>query len=146
MKYTQIIDSFKGENRWLSNFWIHDPIKQLSVEHHYQAAKTTNLDDWMLVMSCEKPADTKRLFKSVESGGRALAVRPDWDSIKFTLMEQFVREKFATNHELRQKLIDTRGTLLIEGNTWGDTVWGVCGGVGENNLGKILMKVRDQFL
>jgi hypothetical protein len=33
--------------------------------------------------------------------------------------------------------------ILIEGNTWGDTFWGVCNGVGENNLGKTLMNVRE---
>ena len=32
---------------------------------------------------------------------------------------------------------------LVEGNTWGDKVWGVCDGVGENNLGKTLMRIRD---
>jgi predicted NAD-dependent protein-ADP-ribosyltransferase YbiA (DUF1768 family) len=32
---------------------------------------------------------------------------------------------------------------LIEGNWWGDTYWGVCNGVGENHLGKLLMKIRD---
>jgi len=32
---------------------------------------------------------------------------------------------------------------LIEGNTWGDTYWGVCRGRGSNNLGKLLMKIRE---
>ncbi len=146
MKYTQIIDSFKGEHRWLSNFWIHDRVRDLSVEHHYQAAKTVSFDDWQLVMSSATPADAKKCFKSVEKGGYGLTVRPDWEDVRLALMEQFTREKYATNNELRQKLLDTRGTFLIEGNTWGDTFWGVCDGVGENNLGKILMKVRDSFL
>ena len=35
--------------------------------------------------------------------------------------------------------------LLEEGNTWGDRVWGVCQGQGENRLGKILMKVREEL-
>lgn len=146
MKYTQVIESFKDENRWLSNFWIHDTARQLSVEHHYQAAKTTNLEDWLTIMSAETPGKAKRYMKSVEKGGLGIVVRDDWNEVRLALMEQFTREKYATNHELRQKLIDTRGTLLIEGNTWGDTFFGVCNGVGENNLGKIIMKVRDTFL
>lgn len=34
---------------------------------------------------------------------------------------------------------------LEEGNTWGDTIWGTVDGVGENRLGKILMRVRDEL-
>ena len=33
---------------------------------------------------------------------------------------------------------------LVEGNTWGDRFWGVCGGVGLNWLGRLLMQVRDE--
>ena len=32
---------------------------------------------------------------------------------------------------------------IVEENTWGDTFWGVCKGVGENHLGKLLMEIRD---
>ena len=34
---------------------------------------------------------------------------------------------------------------LVEGNTWNDTYWGVCNGVGHNHLGKILMQVRQEL-
>lgn len=145
MKYTNIIDKFSGEYRWLSNFWIHDTVRGLSVEHHYQAAKTTNFDDWLLIMSAETPGKAKRFGRPIEKGGM-IVIREDWDAVKLTLMEQFTREKFATNHDLREKLLDTQGSLLIESNTWHDTFWGVCNGVGENNLGKIIMKVRDKFI
>jgi ribA/ribD-fused uncharacterized protein len=145
MRYTRIIEEFRGEYRWLSNFWIHDTARGLSVEHHYQAAKTTNYQDWLLIMSAETPALAKKYGKPIERGGR-ITVREDWNIVRLTLMEQFTREKFGTNHELRERLIETRGSLLIESNTWNDTFWGICNGVGENNLGKIIMKVRDEFL
>lgn len=38
----------------------------------------------------------------------------------------------------------TAEELLVEGNNWNDTFWGVCRGRGENNLGRILMKVRSE--
>lgn len=139
MKYTQIIDGFIGEYRWLSNFWIHDTHNHLSVEHHYQAAKATNHEDWLMIMSAETPGKAKRL-------GRKIRIRDDWEDVKVILMEQFVREKFALNYDLRCKLLDTRGSLLLESNNWNDTYWGICNGVGENRLGKIIMKVRDNFL
>ena len=34
---------------------------------------------------------------------------------------------------------------LIEGNTWNDTYWGVCNGVGKNTLGQLLMKIREEI-
>jgi predicted NAD-dependent protein-ADP-ribosyltransferase YbiA (DUF1768 family) len=32
---------------------------------------------------------------------------------------------------------------IVEENSWGDTFWGVSGGKGRNELGKLLMKIRD---
>lgn len=43
------------------------------------------------------------------------------------------------------KLLATRDRMLIEGNDWGDTFWGMVDGEGENNLGKILMRVREEI-
>lgn len=40
----------------------------------------------------------------------------------------------------------TGESILIEKNTWGDTYFGVCNGVGENNLGKDLMSIRYRLL
>lgn len=146
MKYTQIVEEFQGEYRWLSNFWVYDTVRGLSVEHHYQAAKATNYQDYLRIMSAENAYEAKQLGKPIDKGGILVTVRPDWDSIKLILMEQFTREKYATNHTLAQKLRDTKGSLLLETNRWNDTFWGICNGVGENHLGKIIMKVRDEFL
>lgn len=55
----------------------------------------------------------------------------------YLLMKKFNQEPFHS------KLIATGDSQLIEGNTWGDTYWGVCRGKGQNKLGKLLMKVRD---
>lgn len=138
MNKLNLIDGFQGEYRWLSNFWIHDTHRGISVEHLYQAAKTTNLEDYMLIMSAETPGDAKRY-------GKIVNVRSDWSEVRVTLMEQFTREKYATNATLREKLLATKGMYIQESNTWGDIFWGVCGGQGENKLGQILMNVRDKF-
>jgi len=55
-----------------------------------------------------------------------------------------MRQKFK-QPELKAKLLATGDAELIEGNHWGDIVWGVCRGKGENRLGKILMKVREEL-
>ena len=43
--------------------------------------------------------------------------------------------------------MDTDGYHLSEMNAWGDRFWGTdIHGNGENNLGKILMKTRDEII
>ena len=54
-------------------------------------------------------------------------------------------EKFSCNFYLLHKLLTTGDAKIVEGNTWGDTFWGVCGGVGENHLGKVLMRIRAEL-
>lgn len=56
-----------------------------------------------------------------------------------------MRAKFTQNTELAGKLLATGDTYLEEGNTWGDRVWGTVNGIGANQLGIILMKIRDEI-
>lgn len=77
--------------------------------------------------------------------GQRLVLRPHWDRIKLAIMHQLVFEKFHSNPSMRDRLIGTENALLIEGNDWGDTYWGVCRGLGANNLGNILMLVRSEI-
>ena len=66
--------------------------------------------------------------------------------MKLQLMERLLLKKFDDNHpQLQQMLLATGEEELVEGNYWGDVYWGVCNGVGENHLGKLLMKIRDQL-
>ena len=58
------------------------------------------------------------------------------------MMEMVLNAKFAQNPTLMKRLIDTGNEELVEGNTWGDHFWGV-DEFGANNLGKLLMKIRD---
>jgi len=59
-------------------------------------------------------------------------------------MEELLKLKFS-QHYFRQQLIDTGDEELVESNTWNDTYWGVCRGIGQNHLGKLLMKVRSKL-
>ena len=77
--------------------------------------------------------------------GRRVKLRADWESIKVEVMTKLVRLKFETHDDLRVKLIDTAEAQLIEGNTWNDRFWGVCGNQGRNWLGRILMQVRTEL-
>ncbi len=59
-------------------------------------------------------------------------------------MLEVVRAKFRVN-VLAEKLLATGDDELVEHNTWDDSFWGTCNGEGENHLGKILMKVRQEL-
>ena len=72
-------------------------------------------------------------------------MRSDWEDVKFDVMYDIVKAKFTQNEDLKRKLLDTEGYYLEEGNNWGDKIWGVVNGVGENHLGKILMRVRNEL-
>jgi len=136
------IDSFQGEYRFLSNFWpaevIFENLTFPSVEHAYQAAKTLSLDERRRVAALTTPSEAKK-------AGHKLQQRPDWERVKFDVMEECVRYKFTHHDDLKTKLLGTGDAELIEGNDWGDVIWGVYQGKGENRLGKILMKIRSEL-
>lgn len=114
-----------------------DGLEYPSVEHAYQAAKTLNVYERDRIRKCRFPGLAK-------AAGKSVTLRYDWDSVRLSTMEHLVRQKFSAQ-PLRQQLFETGDAELIEGNTWGDTFWGVFNGEGENHLGKILMKVREEL-
>ncbi len=135
------IDRFDGEYRWLSNFWLadvkFDGTVYPSVEHAYQAAKTTDSDLRRVIRQAATPGKAKRL-------GGCVFLRRDWERVKIPIMTLLVGRKFQ-DPDLRNKLKATGSIPIIEGNTWGDVFWGTCNGHGENHLGRILMDLRDKL-
>lgn len=142
----RIIKEFKGEFRFLSNFYpthvIYDGRSYLSVEHAYQAAKC---HDVLMRKQFRVPGLTAGEAKKL---GRTVTIRPDWENVKWYIMQSLVLDKFYRHSELREKLLATQFSKLEEGNTWGDTYWGVdlATGKGDNHLGYILMDIRGAFL
>jgi NAD+ synthase len=135
------IDNFKGTYAFLSNFYnapvTYDGIAYSNNEAAFQAQKCT--DDTVKAMFANlNPSQAKRL-------GRSVQLRPDWELVKYDVMYEICKAKFEQNEDLRDLLIATGDAYLEEGNTWNDRCWGTCKGVGENNLGKILMRVREEL-
>lgn len=137
---------FKDDYRWLSNFWMFQkPMKYQGLsfptnEHFYVAMKTKDF-------SIRKQVSEHPL-KGVKKFGQSIVIRDDWDDIKLEVMLYGLRYKFSNNNPiLRDKLLSTGICNIEEGNWWGDIYWGVNlkTGVGENNLGKLLMKVREEI-
>jgi ribA/ribD-fused uncharacterized protein len=139
-----IIREFQGQYRFLSNFWLCSVVfnntAYKSVEHAYQALKTTDLQARNKIMVADTAGKAKRL-------GRFVILRGNWESYKLPLMGKLVECKFTQNSSLQGLLLSTGIAQLEEGNKWGDTFWGVdmLTGYGQNQLGLILMYVRDKL-
>lgn len=138
-----MIDQFDGKSRFLSNFFpvviFLDEKSYPSVEHAYQAAKSHNPYERERIREMKTPGQAKR-------AGRQLTLREDWESIKLDIMYNLLCQKFSfINPILRIRLLATGDEELIEGNSWKDYFWGVCNGIGQNNLGKLLMRVRKEI-
>lgn len=139
-----MISEFKGENRFLSNFFavpiMYEGLEYPSVEHAFQAAKTLNQEERVNFTTNKNPVMAKRM-------GRKVKLRADWEKVKVGIMRELVMLKFS-QEPLKGMLLATGNERLEEGNKWNDRFWGVCpprSGRGENMLGKLLMEARDKL-
>lgn len=141
----QTIKEFQGEYRWLSNFMpckiVLSNIIYPSVEHAYMSAKSID-PSWKELCARPdiKPGEIKRRSRKVK-------LVENWDSIKLQIMRVCLQQKY-TQEPYLSKLIATKGMQLEEGNKWNDKFWGIDlrTGEGENNLGKMIMEIREQLL
>lgn len=146
------------QDQFLSNFFFrpftlrvteaNSPVVHLAnhlaptVEHFFQAAKTLDRQQSLAILRASTAAEAKRL-------GRVVALRPDWERVKYAAMKEILRSKFS-EPELREKLMATGDAELVEANHWHDTVWGVCtcgrhADAGRNHLGRTLMEIRAEI-
>lgn len=134
------IDNLRGT--FLSNFHeatvVYDGIRYRNAESAFQSAKLADKKERLQFQKLTG-AEAKAL-------GKKIKLRDDWEEIKLKVMYDVVSAKFANNEDLRNQLIWTWEKEIVEGNTWGDTYWGVCRGKGENHLGKILMWIRKDII
>ena len=136
-----MINDFHGKNFFLDNFFP-SPMKidgkiYATNEHFFQANKATTEEGHEKIRKAKSPGDAKMK-------GQVVDLVKDWEEIKLGVMKRGLEVKFS-NKKLRKKLLKTGNQELIEGNTWHDTTWGVCNGVGKNWLGKLLMALREDL-
>lgn len=128
---------FKGEYGFLSNMYLCN-----GIEWEGEVYKTS--ETIFQMMKCKNDEDKKR-FKilngfEAKKLGRKVELRTDWDEVKVDVMRDVLKAKFKGR--LLAKLRNVK-VGIVEDNHWGDRYWGVCNGVGENMLGKLLMEIRD---
>lgn len=139
---------FKGEHRFLSNFYVGQPIVVgpwtfKTGEHFYQALKTEKFSEVKEIADSQQPYQAKKL-------GRKVTLRDNWEEVKDRAMEIVVARKFFSDPLAMNRLMDLDGLDLVEGNTWHDNYWGSCTCLDcgpkpkMNMLGKTLMNFRDE--
>lgn len=135
------IDEFDGQYRFLSNFFMapieYDGFTFSCSEAAYQAMKS---------LDRAKRAEFVELDAfQAKRKGRSVKMRKDWEEVKDQVMYDICLAKFSQHDFLKEKLLKTGEAELIEGNHWGDIYWGVCKGRGKNQLGKTLMRIREEI-
>jgi len=128
----------------LSNFSPHgiemDGLWYPAIEHYFQAQKFHDAEYREKIRTARTPKDSKTLGRS-----RKVPIRADWEEVKDEIMFEACLKKFQTHKALKELLVSTGDEELIE-NAPMDYYWG-CGrtGTGQNELGKILMRVRERL-
>lgn len=120
-----------------------------SNEIAYVAAKKAG-DDWHRRLAA-LPHTWDGSFAARKLGQkRDRPLVPNWDKVvRFKIMENLGYQKFS-NATMADRLVATYPMELIEGNNHRDKFWGmVCEDgewVGENNLGKLQMRLRLELV
>lgn len=148
-----------------SNYWsskiIVNGIEYQSVEHFYQSEKFIDKEYKHLVRSAKTAHQSKILacqkivFRLNDNPGvmnpiikhhleRGVKLRPNWDTIN--IMKVGLLAKFKQNETFRNTLISTGSKQIVEISPF-DSYWGVGKfGTGQNQLGVLLMQIRDSNL
>lgn len=109
-----------------------------NVEQPYQASKCVDPEDYKRICQSMSPREARNM-------GQTVKMIPQWDEFKDDVMYQCVFAKFVQNHDLLMRLLHTGFAEIIEDSPidayWG---WGK-DHTGRNQLGKTLMRVREEL-
>ena len=135
--YQEKIKTFS--NFSLQSFWLDDHEWKTS-EHYFQAQKFVNTEHLNTIKSAKTPLSARILGRS-----RKFPIREDWEKVKDDVMRKALYAKFSQNKDIKNILVSTDNTKLIE-NSPNDYYWG-CGfdNSGLNRLGVLLMELRTLF-
>jgi N-glycosidase YbiA len=152
-----------------TNFWENDPIVidgivWQTTEHYYQAQKYCKGSVAQKAISLAPTArdvfDIGQIQSKLRKGDVLSAQQQQfwnkhkedalsqtaWEAINLQEMTKAVREKFTQHKTLRDLLLSTADSVLVENAGIKDGFYGAgADGKGLNHLGKILMKIRAQL-
>lgn len=133
MFYSSTKEYFEFSNFYRSQIYLDGRVWP-TVEHYYQAQKTTDPVEQERIRQASTPGNAKRI-------GRRVLIRQDWEDIKVDVMKRALRAKFTQHDDLKNLLMSTDGQTLHEKSPR-DVFWGV---YGKDMLGRLLMEVREEI-
>ena len=113
----------------------------MTSEHIYQSEK---FEDEVL----------KEQIRNARSADAAMRIgmenidnlRSDWNEVKLKIMKEILHAKVLQHTYVQKKLLESGDKELVE-NSWKDSFWGWGQNKdGKNNLGKLWMEVREEFI
>jgi ribA/ribD-fused uncharacterized protein len=112
-----------------------------TTEHYFQAQKyISDETHFKNVLGLATPREAFNYVRTYKS-----SVRSDWANVKDDVMLKACMAKFQQHPKLKELLLSTGDSTLVE-HTTKDSYWGDGGdGTGRNQLGITLMKVRDHL-
>lgn len=140
--FPDMIEKFTGEYEFLSNRFpcefIWEGLKYTTAEAAFQSSK------------CSDPQNrnffSRLSAKKAAAKGNQITPPDGWEDRQIEIMGSVLTAKFSQNPDLMEKLLATSNAALVNGNNQRELFWGVdlYSWRGENNLGKILMTIRDK--
>lgn len=139
--YDRPSDRVKEEHIFLNNFYYSpftiDGIEYKTVEHYYQAKKFAG-DQFHQIIQTATPDEAKKLAHEFTCN------EVEWSQVKDNIMREALEAKFSQHQELRQKLLDTGSSKLIEDSSR-DPYWGGILEGSKNRLGELLEELRESY-
>lgn len=139
---------------WFTNFGrLDEPHKYQDIlyytaENFYQAMKTDRNNIKLRThIASLSPGKARKFWR--QDNNKKKHQRKDWLEMNLQVMDHILHIKFAKGTSWHTTLMETN-TPITEWNNWHDKFFGVCvcdrcGTKGENRLGKMLMKIREEF-
>jgi len=133
-----------GDLGYLANYSNHgfsiDGVYYKTVEHYYQAMKFDNEEIKNRIINAETPKEASNIGR--DRNNKRI---DNFKDIKNDIMFNGILEKFRQNRDIAYKLVETRKALIAEA-TIDEYYWGIGKDKsGQNNIGKILVQVRERI-
>jgi len=138
------IPYYETSNFVFSNFSPHTifykGVEYPTVEHAYHSEKFDDEKIKEEIKNAKSPLIALELAKKYK-----LQRKKNWNKIKIKVLLELVKEKVNQHDEVKNALLATGVEEIVEDNP-NDSFWGVGrDGKGENQMGKILMRIRKEI-
>lgn len=138
------IPYYETSNFVFSNFSPHtiefEGMLYPTAEHAYHAAKFNDPNIRSKIQKAISPLEAFKLGKKYTSQRKE-----NWDEIKVDTLYQILKQKLSQHREVKIALLSTEDEVIVEDNPL-DDFWGNGpDGKGQNQMGKLLMKIREEI-